>query len=79
MNVGELKSILEDIPDHLEILIAEDEEGNGFRKLYYGPGIYWIDSNADKHGYVETIYQEKDLETEDLNIEELEQRVVIWP
>lgn len=61
MNVGELKSALANFPDDLEILTAADDEGNGYRPLYYTPSVYYINKGESKHGYVESIISEDEL------------------
>lgn len=76
MDVSELIEALEKLPGDLEVLVSQDEEGNGFNKLYSGPAVYWIENNADKHGYVETVYDEDEVADYP---EDHEQRVVIWP
>lgn len=65
MNVGELKEALNEFPDDLEILTARDEEGNGYNHMHYFPSIVYISKNADKHGYVETVYSEIDIKDPD--------------
>lgn len=61
MNVGELKESLKEFPDDLEILTSADDEGNGYRPLYYYPSVYYIEKNEDKHGFVESIRSSEDL------------------
>ena len=36
MNVGELKKLIEDLPDDMEIILQKDAEGNGYSPLYRG-------------------------------------------
>lgn len=41
MNVGELKKILEDIPDDCEIVMSSDSEGNNLSPLaFVGKAMY---------------------------------------
>lgn len=75
MNAGELRRALEDFPDDVDILIASDDEGNGYRNLYYYPEIFWIEANADKRGWVDSVYSVNDLP--ELGDEPVEARLVI--
>lgn len=86
MIVSELIEALKALPGDLEVLVSQDEEGNGFNKLYYGPAVYWIEKNADKHGYVDVVYIDAQVVDEEgsgwddeVLRENAEQRVVIWP
>lgn len=77
MNVRQLRNLLLDYPDDLEILLAEDEEGNGFRRLTEF-SVYYIHPNDDKHGYVEEV-SDVALGTDDGYDADFEPRLVLWP
>jgi hypothetical protein len=74
MNVRQLRNLLLDYPDDLEILLAADPEGNGFHRLVELESRF-IYANEDKHGAVEETYSQDDLDEP----EEMEPRLVFWP
>lgn len=76
MNAGQLRTALSLFPEDTEILIARDEEGNGFNKLY-NVRREFIEKNADKHGSVEGVIHPDDLP--DYDEDDIEPRIVIWP
>ncbi len=41
MTVGELKTLLSGFPDDYHVVLAKDEEGNGFSPLYDGDPAYY--------------------------------------
>lgn len=75
MNAGQLITALSIFPPETEVLVAKDEEGNGFNKLYNIQRDF-IEKNADKHGYVEDLADPEDYDDPE---GELEARIVIWP
>lgn len=41
MKISELKALLAEVPDHLQVVMAKDEEGNGFSPLSeFDFGVY---------------------------------------
>lgn len=76
MNAGQLMTALSIFPADTEILVARDEEGNGFNKLYSVQRDF-IEKNADKHGSVDSVIHPDDLP--DYDPEDIEPRIVIWP
>lgn len=74
MNVKQLRNLLLDFPDDLEILVASDQEGNRFNRLIE-LGTGYIYQNDDKHGAVDEVYAEDDLDEPEF----MEMRLVLWP
>jgi hypothetical protein len=77
MNVKQLRNLLLDYEDDVEILIAEDEEGNSFSRLVE-MSMYWIYPGDDAHGRVEDVY-DVPLGVEDGYDRNFEPRLVLWP
>lgn len=77
MNVKQLRNLLLDYPDDLEILMAEDAEGNGFNRLIEF-SVYYIPPNDDKHGSVAEVFDVA-LGVEDGYWADFEPRLVFWP
>lgn len=77
MNVKQLRNLLLDFPDEVEILIAEDPEGNGYRTLSELE-MNWIYPGDDDFGRVDEIY-DVPLGTEDGYDRDFEPRLVLWP
>lgn len=70
--VGTLRAALADLPDDLPIILAEDEEGNGFQPLWsVEPSRYSI---IDGEGH--PIHPD---DLEDYDPEDLTDAVVLWP
>ena len=68
MTVEELREKLSKFPDDMLVVASQDEEGNGFRK------VYSVDSG---YRYIE---EDKDIiEDDDCDNPEFEKCVVIWP
>lgn len=80
MNTSQLITALSLFPPDTEVLVAKDEEGNGFNKLY-SVHREFILKGEDKHGYVDDLLTEEDIEDYRRagRQNELEPRVVIWP
>lgn len=74
MNVRQLRNLLLDFPEDLEILLASNQEGNEFNRLLE-LGTGYIYRNEDKHGSVDWIYSADEL----YEPEFMEQRLVFWP
>lgn len=60
MTIKELKELIKDLPDDMEIIMQKDAEGNGYSPLEdvgtecvyipentYSGQVYWLDSTAD--------------------------------
>lgn len=77
MNVKQLRNLLLDYPDDLEILLAEDEEGNGFHRLSEF-SVYYIYPHDDDHGSVEEVF-DVPLGTDDGYDVDFVPRLVFWP
>lgn len=73
MNAGQLMTALSIFPPETEILVARDEEGNGFNRLYNVQREF-IEKGGDEHGSVESL-----ADPEDYDEDEIEPRLVIWP
>ena len=70
MNVKALKEALHALPDDLLVLVAKDEEGNGFLELQ-DVGVYPYETS----GWTFDI-----LDEDDVDVEEDDPRgVVLWP
>lgn len=85
MNVKELRDLLKEFPDDMEILVARDEEGNGYHRLYE-TSVNMAVMPKD-YGYIDHVYptpeeievREDLFEDEDGAPEEAERVLVIWP
>lgn len=64
MKVAELEKILKNLPKDTEVLLAKDEEGNGFRKLFEVTAESMSDEGRGNFGMVE---------------DEEATHVVLWP
>ena len=74
MTVKELIKQLEEFPDDREILLAGDPEGNYFRRLEgFGTSMYRED------GRILEVYNEEDLEPEDIKSGNYKKCLIIWP
>lgn len=78
MNVEELKEIIMDLPDDMEIICQRDPEGNGFSPLcgadsecfYHEGTVYETDSTADENCLDEDEW---------IEISEGPKSLVLWP
>lgn len=61
MTVKKLIQALQDLPPNLEIVLAKDDEGNGYRTLEYIPSVMF----GRKDGYEWEIRSEEDREAGD--------------
>lgn len=78
MNVGQLKAELAEYPDDMQIILSQDEEGNGFSPLYDVAESMWAgeydqtyvpDEFIGTQGYTE----------EDRAPEDAVKVLVLWP
>lgn len=77
MNVKQLRNLLLDYDDDLEILIASDEEGNEFNRLIEF-SVYWIYPKDDEQGAVTEVFDVA-LGVEDGYEQNFVPRLVFWP
>lgn len=49
----------------LDCWYAEDDEGNGYRKIYYDPSVYYVDSDGEVYSNLEDL-EEYELTEEDV-------------
>ena len=74
MTIKKLIEQLEEFPDDREILLASDPEGNHFRRLEgFGTSMYRED------GRILEVYNEEDLEPEDIKSGNYKKCLIIWP
>lgn len=77
MKIKELKKAIENLPDDMELLLQDDDEGNGYSHLY------GIDTNAiclDIEEYnPEKIYHTKDTASENCVSEEEWEEILTLP
>ncbi len=75
MNVNELIAKLKALPGDMEIFVARDEEGNGFRPLYE------VEVSHYHKGWDEAIHPDDyaDPDNEYVDDDQVIQAVVIWP
>lgn len=73
MKVKDLKAALFYLPDDMEILLARDEEGNGFYRLQEADGDAKYIKSDDWE--LEVVHQDDWPEY----LDELESCVVLWP
>lgn len=79
MTVGELKAKLNDIPDEWPIVVAVDEEGNGFQPLYDVEKARWNEKWREIKLYELTEeLRQKGFSGEDVD-ENLPPTIVLWP
>lgn len=80
MNVGELKEMINGLPDDMEVILQKDSEGNGYSPLYCTDSdcVYEADSS-----YSGTVYdmswsaKDADMEEEDWEEMKKEPRVLV--
>lgn len=71
MNVKELKEVIQDLPDNMEIILQKDSEGNGYSPLAgvdpdciyepettWGGEVYALEHGAEGNGFEEDEWQE---------------------
>ncbi len=76
LTVGELRNILEQYPDDMMIILAEDGEGNSFAPLVDTTSGHYI-SETDYNG--DFVSDEDIADDEDLNLDGATPAVVFWP
>ena len=64
--IGELKEMLYLLPDHLPIIWAIDEEGNGYHWLNYTPSTKLVHKDEAEQWRIDNVYDvdDVDLDTE---------------
>lgn len=70
--VGSLRAALADLPDDLPIILATDEEGNGFEHLYYIETSKYVKYDRE----INTVHSD---DLDDYDPEDLVDAVVLWP
>lgn len=77
MTVGELKSVLVDMDDNLQILLQTDPEGNGYHQLRGIVSDGFI-CGEDKDAYmIDNVYLEDELESEE--VEDAIRVAIVFP
>lgn len=62
LTVGELRKQLEGLPDSMPIVLSQDDEGNGYRKVYVGTDVgYFLDGEYTTANTMEYLKEDKDL------------------
>lgn len=76
MKVGELRTLLEDFDDDLEVVLSKDAEGNGFSHLEEVTIGYYIPESSWSGDFVSEDESEED---EMLNLNGAEEAIALWP
>lgn len=78
MNVKQLRNLLLDYPDDLEILIAEEDGDYSYQVSEMG--LMFIFPNSDKHGGVDQLIDPAEVGPGlEYSSKEVEPRLVLWP
>lgn len=70
MSVGALRAALEQLPDHLPVIMSSDEEGNSFHS------IYAVEQSKLDSFEGEPVHPD---DVDDYDPEDLTDAVVLWP
>ena len=78
MKVKQLKNLLNDFDDNMEVIVSRDEEGNGFSPLYVVEQGYYL-PDCDYFGDVFCEQDIEDMKKDGEMINNLQDAIILWP
>lgn len=75
MTIAELIEILQEYPQHLELVLSADAEGNSYQKLRIVDTAMFLEDESEVYSKEEL----QEMEEEDSEIYDADEVVVFWP